>query len=73
MRDKCTCNIKVEVDEYGYFNADEEPWNDLCEYCAWGLEEALAQEGLMEAEAVGSAIQGGLSPSDAKLYVAQKR
>jgi len=70
----CTCNVdssRIKID-YAKFTIDA-PWEELCDYCANGLDEVFAQVGQMEAEAVGSAVQGGLSVSDAKLYVAQER
>lgn len=70
----CTCNVdesRIKIDYVNY--KIDAPWEELCDYCANGLGEVFVQVGQIEAEAVGSAIQGGLSASDAKLYAAQKR
>lgn len=70
----CTCNVEESRIKIDYANCKiNAPWDELCDYCAHGLEEALAHEGQRQAEAVSSAIQSGLSASDAKLYVAQER
>jgi len=70
----CSCDVdesRIKIDYVNY--KIDAPWEELCDYCANGLGEVFVQVGQMEAEAVGSAIQGGLSASDAKLYVAQER
>ncbi len=70
----CTCNVnesRIKID-YVKLTVDA-PWEELCDYCANSLGEVFVQVGQMEAEAVGSAIQGGLSVSDAKLYASQER
>ena len=70
----CKCDVdpsRIKID-YVKFVIDA-PWEELCDYCAISLDEVFAQVGQIEVESVGSAIQGGLSVSDAYLYVSQER
>ena len=76
MADRFTCECDVDHSrvkiDYVKFTIDA-PWEELCDYCANSLTEVFVQVGQIEAELVGSAVQGGLSVSDAKLYVSQER